>query len=272
MIVLGGMDEDLVVCFRDALFSRNYDEALRCANNYEKATGHVIDCSEASNYPYLCVWASAAKVTGRVGAVFDVIARGGGVTVASATLPQTTVGGIVNAMTLAARSPARDVYLDSLVATSSLRPVWGFSNNGRVPLSQFLFHTWCSPGVTTVHTEALALKMLACTPIECLVSKDNVAFNALKMAFRLRMVDLVAELLRRGVSDSDQLTHFLGEHELTDTERSAWWKVYIANHTYFTDIVPTLEMSFDTIVPPPHAMPKPILDLIARFLRGPFEL
>jgi hypothetical protein len=50
-------------------------------------------------------------------------------------------------------------------------------------------------------------------------------------------------------------------------DRSAWMQLFEANRSYYTELVPTLQLSLETIV-----IPKPLLELVARFVRGPFQL
>jgi hypothetical protein len=89
------MAESLIVDFRRALEDDHPEEALIHATNYERTIGTVIDCSDDNIYPYMFRWASCNRVCPALGELYDLIRRGGGVTLAIATRPHSSYIGFV---------------------------------------------------------------------------------------------------------------------------------------------------------------------------------
>jgi hypothetical protein len=263
----------MVDYFYNALRGGLYLEALLNANDYERENGHVIDCRHKAGVPHLFLWAQGMRSDEPVSAVFDVIERGGGVTLDIATIPF-PIGPdrYANAMSLAARSAGRVQWIDSLLKTPPLRAAWGVrDHSGLVPLHEFL-KSMPEPfmrlgGDETA--ESAALQMLDQTPIESLVAQ-KAALGCLQLAVRLRLVHLVVELLRRNVPDLASFPTYLGW--MTQQDRAKWEHLYAENRFYHADILPILQSALDNSVSAPDGVPKPLVALIAQFVRGPFQL
>jgi hypothetical protein len=256
--------------FRRALEHDRPEEALKQAANYEKMTGTVIDCSDDNVYPYLFRWASCASTSPSLVELYNLIRRGGGVTLQIATRPHhqsAYIGFWSTAIFVAARSLGEGTWLIPMLATQCLRPAWGRPEKGWVPLQAFLLNMITTNSPTVLGSESVALQMLDQTPIEALLpyagSEDTPPLpGCLEMAVRLGMRALAIELMRRNIGD---LPHCLSY--VHNTERSKWSDLYEANRSYYTELVPTLQLCFQTIV-----MPKPLIELVAQFVRGPFQL
>jgi hypothetical protein len=110
-------------------------------------------------------------------------------------------------------------------------------------------------------TESTALQVLHQTPIEGLETFPG----CLEFAIKRGLDNLAAELLRRNVADMAQFPNYVQQYQVS--EPAKWMRLYKDNRTYFGDLVPTLQGSFKTIV-----MPKPLLEIVAQFVRGPFQL
>jgi hypothetical protein len=209
-----------------------------------------------------------------------VIERGGGVTVEAAiAIGQSSCTLRSNAMTLSANSSGRADWLIPLLATRRLDSAWGICDgNGAVPLYVFLSHILWRHHINS-QTEWVALQMLDRTPIECLKIDDGkMTKSCLKMAIAANLVHLVVELIRRQVSDVDDLPNYVNIPEFDEKEKAKWMEIYAANRSYFDDVVPTLHSAFENIFAPPHTktawltMPKPLIALIVQFVRGPLQL
>jgi hypothetical protein len=252
------MSEELVEKFRDSLSNCDYLTALQCANQYESATGRVIDCSDDEKYPCLFWWAWASHDNEATRGVFDVIERGGGVTVKSATRLHNNR----TAMTLAmVDRRGSDVWLAPLLATPRLRPAWSMRQPRRVPLHEFLLNLSFVHGTWSCAVERLALELLAQTSIELITAEFNACVH---FAVCLDFMMLGAELMRRKPSSYAWFPRY--------TNATIWIKIHANWRSYYADLVPALRQSLDISPHAHNAMPTPLLELIARFVRGPFEL
>jgi hypothetical protein len=301
------MGEQLVMTFRLELCAGEYDRALDIAREYEATTGHVIDCREPvgndvleKGFRYLFQWSRSNRSSEAISDVFDMIERGGGVTLEGATVPERLgSGSFVNVMTMAARSCGSSLWVAPLLATPFLRPGWSVRdiNSGLVPINEFLKHTLYG-GCVRSDSERVALQMLSQTPIECLAppmhpppekkgdrgadsplaphrtdSHDWSRVSSLDMALRLELGELVLDLMRRNVGDllrfPDYVSAVIPANTFIDRK---WRDLFDANRSYYTDLVPALQSCFAPFVPPPATFPKAILEIVAQFVRGPFQM
>jgi hypothetical protein len=236
-------------------------------------------------------WVETEAVGDAMWALFRVIERGGGVTVSAATqlhrigMHYDYTPLMANALTLAVRCRTLDGCLGALLATPHLRAAWSVRNQrGLVPLHEFLLWKFYDRVIDlSREDETVALQMLQQTSIKSLTRetteppmsalesayRDNV--GCLELAYRLGCVDLVTELMRRGVAGIDTYLTYAAARGPKDAP-GAWMAIHTANRSYFQGIVPALLASLQHIVPAPGAVPKPLLELIAQFVRGPFEL